>query len=46
LEGFEAMSHAWRNAGEMSPDARRAMEEGCKQATEALEQAAGAMCGW
>ncbi|MDQ3336023.1 MAG: hypothetical protein M4D80_12710 [Myxococcota bacterium] len=45
-QGYDAMSQGWANVGAMPPEAKKAMADGCKQGTDALKQAAGAMCGW
>jgi hypothetical protein len=45
-QGYDAMSQSWANVGAMPPEAKKAMADGCKQATDALKQAASAMCGW
>lgn len=45
-QGYDAMSQGWANVGSMPAEAKKAMADGCKQGTDALKQAAGAMCGW
>ncbi len=45
-QGYDAMSQGWANIGSMPAEAKKAMADGCKQGTDALKQAAGAMCGW
>jgi hypothetical protein len=45
-QGYDAMSQGWANVGAMPAEAKKAMADGCKQGTEALKTAAGAMCGW
>jgi hypothetical protein len=45
-QGYDAMSQGWANVGAMPAEAKKAMADGCKQGTDALKQAAGAMCGW
>src|SRR5687767_14928328 len=45
-QGYDAMSQGWANVAAMPPEAKTAMEEGCKKGTEALKQAAAATCGW
>jgi hypothetical protein len=45
-QGFDAMSQGWANVGSMPAEAKKAMADGCKQGTDALKNAAGAMCGW
>jgi hypothetical protein len=45
-QGFQAMSAGWRDIGKLSADARRNVSEGCQQATDALKQAVGQLCGW
>jgi hypothetical protein len=45
-QGYDAMSQGWANVGAMPAEAQKAMADGCKQGTDALKQAAGAMCGW
>ncbi len=45
-QGFEAMQQGLANMKDMPEEAQKAMQDGCKMATEALEQAVGAMCGW
>jgi hypothetical protein len=45
-QGYDAMAQGWANIGSMPPEAKKAMEDACKQGSDALKQAAGAMCGW
>ena len=45
-QGYDTMSQGWTNAANQSPDARRAMVAGCKQALEALEPIGKSVCGW
>lgn len=45
-QGFDAMNSAWSQVGDLSEEARKAMDEGCKMGTEALEQAVKDLCGW
>ena len=45
-QSYDAMSQGWANVGAMPAEAKKAMADGCKQGTEALKTAAGAMCGW
>jgi hypothetical protein len=45
-QGYDAMATGWANVGSMPAEAKKAMADGCKQGTDALKQAAGAMCGW
>ncbi len=44
-QGFEAMSHGWASYENQSPDARRTMIAGCRQALEAIEQIGKSICG-
>lgn len=44
-QGFEAMAQGWA-MHEAPEEARNQMEELCKQAVDALEQAVADMCGW
>ena len=45
-QGYDAMSQGWENVESLPEEARKAMEDGCKQGTEALEQALKDLCGW
>ena len=45
-QGFEAMEQGWANMKDMPEEAQKAMQDGCKQGTDALEQAVKALCGW
>lgn len=45
-QSYDAMSQGWANVGAMPEEAKKAMADGCKQGTDALKQAAAAMCGW
>lgn len=45
-QGFDAMEQGWTTMKDMPEEARKAMQDGCKMATEAIEQAVGDLCGW
>ena len=45
-QGFEAMNQAWANMKDMPEEAQKAMQDGCKAGTDALEQAVAGICGW
>ena len=45
-QGYDAMSQSWAQMKDMPEEGRKAMEDGCKYGTEALEQAAKDLCGW
>jgi hypothetical protein len=44
-QGFDQMAQGWRNIASYPPEARKAMTEGCKSATDMLKQATSARCG-
>jgi len=45
-QGLDAMMQGWTQMENMPEEARKAMQDGCKQGVDALEAAAGDMCGW
>jgi hypothetical protein len=45
-QGFEAMEQGWATMKDMPEEAQKAMQDGCKQGADAIEQAVGALCGW
>ena len=46
VQGFRALEDAWKSYKTMSPEARRAMSDGCKQGADALRDFATKTCGW
>jgi len=45
-QGHDAMSQSWGQMKDLPEEARKAMEDGCKLGTDALEQAVKDRCGW
>jgi hypothetical protein len=45
-QGYDALKSGWSGARSMPRAARDAMEQGCRQAVDALKQAGSAACGW
>ena len=45
-QSFEMTSRAWKNLAAQTPDARKAANDGCKQAFEAIQQFGKTMCAW
>lgn len=45
-QGYDAMSQGWENVESLPEEARKALDDGCKQGTEALESAVKDLCGW
>jgi hypothetical protein len=42
-QGLDAMSQAWTSYGSMGADIKKSLDDGCKQAADALEQVAGSL---